>query len=205
MAHKTANHVETGCLNIILHSRTDVINIVAGPGLLYSDVQAFFGNLHEFAGLVAHLANRKGTSSVAHKTFKHNAHVNAHNVALFKQPRRRETVNNLLVYRAAQGEGVTAVTKKRRFYLVVGAHVARHLFKTHGRQARLHHVAHGIQYVGNHAVCFPQAGHFPFILDECAVIFFHYTITIRACENHRVSLAAYPKFPRACRSYAPWP
>ena len=53
-------------------------------------------------------------------------------------------------------------------------------------------------------VCFPQAGHFPFILDECAVIFFHYTITIRACESGGQARGL-PQLSRACRSSAPWP
>ena len=173
VAHILTHDIETGGFHIVLHGHTDGIDIVTGTRLLDADIEALLRDAHELAGFLAHLAHREGARSVAHKTFKDHAHVDADDVPFLKQPRGGETVDHLLVDRAACGVGVAVIAQKGRFHFIIGAHVARQFFKAHGRFARLHDVADGIQDVGHHTVGLAQAGDLPLIFDECALILLH--------------------------------
>ncbi len=173
VAHKTAHHAKTGGLHILLDGGADGVDVIARPRLLDAHIEALLGHAHEAPGLVAHPPHRIGARCVPHKTLKNHAHVHADDVPLVQGARRGETVHHLLVDRAAGGKGIAVIPKKSGLDLVIGAHVARKLFKLLRGDAGGHEIAHGIQDVGHHAVRFPQAGHFPLVLDIGSVILFH--------------------------------
>ena len=78
-----------------------------------------------------------------------------------------------LVDRAADGEGIALVAEEGGLDPVLGAQVAGHLLQPPGGDAGADLVADGVEDVGGEPVRFPEVLDFPAVLDEHALKLLH--------------------------------
>ena len=130
--NKPSYNTEALPFNIFLHGTRNIIQVVAGLSLINACGQGLPGHVQELGLGAVDRTDRDRGRCIAVKPLVDHAHVEADQVAFSQDALRGESMHDLLVDRAAQGERKAVHAEERRFDLKVGTALACQFLKDHG-------------------------------------------------------------------------
>ena len=159
---------------VTLHRRRNRIQIVAGLSLGDPEFQALLGNIGKMFGLLRNFTAEGGAGGVAVETFVIHTHIEADDVAFFKDDvLRGEAVDHGLIDRAADGEGIAGVAEEVGTNAELLAHLSCQLVEKYGGNAGTHVRHQFVKNGGRHSVGHAHEFDLMLVLDKNAPKLFH--------------------------------